>query len=357
MLPLTRRRLSGMMKRKDFGCGARRKTKKGFEVMDCQLGRAIRVLRKRKKVSQEELAESLGVSMQAVSKWETGKANPDLFLLPALAEFFSVSIDALFSGPGPEDGDLPKAAAQLLEANNEGWTQILQTDWKGTHLPCFGPYTPTEEELHLFGSLNGKAVLELACGTGESLLWMARHGAKERWGLDISEARIAQAEELLRNRGIEVKLFVSPMEQNPGIPERHFDLVYSVYGLGWTMDLERTVSLASAYLKPGGRFVFSWDNPLMQCIDAENGGYRLSRSYVEEREVDIWKKGAHMHLRNWKLSSYLNCLAGHGFLIERVVEESSYDPEEAEVFLEGKYYAAGKAKLLNPTVIVKARKL
>lgn len=124
------------------------------------------------------------------------------------------------------------------------------------------------------------------------------------------------------------------METDPGIPHRYFDLVISVYGMGWTSDLDKSIALIGEYLKPGGRFVFSWDNPLLQCIDAAENRYNLSRSYVDEREIDLEKKGSVLRLRNWKLSSYLNCLASHGFLIEQMVEESAYNPAEADIFQE-----------------------
>lgn len=323
--------------------------------MEYQLGETIKRLRKRRDVSQEDLAAALHISMQAVSKWETGKANPDLPLLPEIAEYFGVDIGTLFYGV--QDPQLPKDAEQRLEKNRSGWTGVLESDWKGvTALPNYGSFTPTEEELCLFGDVRGKSVLEIACGTGESLLWMAQHGAGELWGLDISAARIERARGLLKEHGREADLFVSPMERDPGLPARHFDAVFSIYGLGWSMDLEQTASLIAGYLKPGGVFVFSWDNPLMQCVDAAEGAYRLSRSYVAEREVEISKEGNALTLRNWKLSTYLNCLADHGFYLEKVVEESVFDPAEADVFLEGKYYSAGKARLIHPTVIVKARK-
>ena len=62
-----------------------------------KLGNNIRVLRQRKGLTQEQVASYLGVSYQAVSKWETGANTPDISLLPALATLFEVSIDALFS--------------------------------------------------------------------------------------------------------------------------------------------------------------------------------------------------------------------------------------------------------------------
>lgn len=323
--------------------------------MNQNIGMTIKQLRHLHRVGQEELAEALGVSAQAVSKWETGKANPDLGLLPELANYFSVSIDSLFSGVQDEQ-EIPRETAEQMGINNYSWTEITKSNWRGTLLPDYGPYTPAEDQLHLLGDMRGKTVLEICCGCGESLLWLKEQGAEELWGLDISAERIAKAEKLLANSDWKGKLFVSPMEINPGIPHRYFDLVLSIYGLGWTADPDTTIKLIGEYLKPGGRIIFSWDNPLMQCIDSEDGRYVLSRSYVDERVIDLEKKSSCFRLCNWKLSTYLNCLANHGFLIEQVVEESVYDPKEADIFKEGKYYSAGLAKLINNAVIIKARK-
>ena len=64
--------------------------------MRYRIGQNIRILRRKRQVSQEDLAETMSVTVQAVSKWETGNANPDLELLPRLAEYFGVTIDSLF---------------------------------------------------------------------------------------------------------------------------------------------------------------------------------------------------------------------------------------------------------------------
>ena len=65
--------------------------------MDVNLGRVIKRLRTEQGVTQDALAEYLGISYQAVSKWETGTTLPDITLLPKLAVFFGVRIDELFS--------------------------------------------------------------------------------------------------------------------------------------------------------------------------------------------------------------------------------------------------------------------
>ena len=65
--------------------------------MELKLGAAIKKLRTDKGVTQEALADYIGVSFQAVSKWETDTTMPDITLLPKLAVFFGVRIDDLFS--------------------------------------------------------------------------------------------------------------------------------------------------------------------------------------------------------------------------------------------------------------------
>lgn len=61
-----------------------------------ELGKKIRQLRCKAGLTQEQLAEKLGIGAQAVSKWETAAAMPDITTLPRLAEIFGVTIDDLF---------------------------------------------------------------------------------------------------------------------------------------------------------------------------------------------------------------------------------------------------------------------
>lgn len=60
------------------------------------IGTNIYTLRKSKKLTQAQLAEKLGVSEQAVSKWENEQCAPDVSLFPIMADYFGVSIDRLF---------------------------------------------------------------------------------------------------------------------------------------------------------------------------------------------------------------------------------------------------------------------
>lgn len=63
--------------------------------MKLEIGRVIHELRKDMSVTQEQLANSVGVSVPAVSKWESGQAYPDITLLPSIARYFNTTIDYL----------------------------------------------------------------------------------------------------------------------------------------------------------------------------------------------------------------------------------------------------------------------
>lgn len=86
------------------------------------LGDKINELRKRSNMTQEMLADAIGVTAQAVSKWERGVANPDLYLIPPLAELFSVTADELFGRPPQksftEDNENGKLEQRILYLEN-----------------------------------------------------------------------------------------------------------------------------------------------------------------------------------------------------------------------------------------------
>ncbi len=60
------------------------------------IGEKIKYLRRQKSITQEELADVLHISFQAISKWENGIAQPEVSMIPAIANYFGVTIDELF---------------------------------------------------------------------------------------------------------------------------------------------------------------------------------------------------------------------------------------------------------------------
>lgn len=78
--------------------------------METTLGQKIAEGRKRRGIRQEDLAEQLGVSAQAVSKWENDLSCPDILLLPRIADILETSTDELLSRrPRPETVLLPES--------------------------------------------------------------------------------------------------------------------------------------------------------------------------------------------------------------------------------------------------------
>ncbi len=97
--------------------------------MNSTLGSRIGDFRKRRGITQDSLAEHMGVSSQAVSKWENDLSCPDISLLPQLADYFSISIDELLRGNKGQDvqivaeherKDLSKLVLRLLVNSAEG---------------------------------------------------------------------------------------------------------------------------------------------------------------------------------------------------------------------------------------------
>lgn len=84
-----------------------------------KIGENIRALRLQKGLTQEQVAQQLGVTYQAVSKWENGTNTPDIGLLPEIAKLFGVTIDALFH----QDASSP---LEGLPMEDDGVIRIVQ---------------------------------------------------------------------------------------------------------------------------------------------------------------------------------------------------------------------------------------
>ncbi len=98
------------------------------------IGTKIRELRRKRGVTQEELANRIGISSQAVSKWENNVALPDITLVPRLASYFGVSMDELFDFHLQEIEDAVGAiateAAKFRESDPDKGKAILEEGLK-----------------------------------------------------------------------------------------------------------------------------------------------------------------------------------------------------------------------------------
>ena len=85
--------------------------------MQLQLGTNIRNLRRRDRRTQEALAEALGVTAQAVSRWESGGSYPDMNLIPSIANYFGISIDELFGYTNQREQKIEDLVTLIQEMN------------------------------------------------------------------------------------------------------------------------------------------------------------------------------------------------------------------------------------------------
>lgn len=96
--------------------------------MNIKLADRLVELRKENKLSQEALAEKLGLSRQAISKWERAEASPDTDNLIALAELYNVSLDTLLGNENANAQKEEKDEKQpVTERGNKGRAQLKKT--------------------------------------------------------------------------------------------------------------------------------------------------------------------------------------------------------------------------------------
>lgn len=127
------------------------------------LGKRITQYRKERGLTQEALAQELGVTNQAVSKWELEQACPDVTLLPALADIFGITIDELF-GREPKKQEMPR-----VDWHEDGVLRIVV--YEGRELLCGGK---AEKDFKLEYEADVKEILSavtVICGNVKGNVW------------------------------------------------------------------------------------------------------------------------------------------------------------------------------------------
>lgn len=252
---------------------------------------------------------------------------------------------------------------KIIETNKSYWNANAHHWFGTTALPEYGVKFVTEDDLHLFGDISGKKLLEICCGSGHSLKYHADRNAGELWGVDLSQKQLDNAKAYLAENGYTAKLLCSPMEQELDVPKNYFDYVYSIYGIGWTTDLQGTFEKIASYLKKDGIFIFSWHHPLHYCVAwsceerknvLEDGKLVFNRSYFDESYFTMPVHDREIILCNRKVSTYVNALAKAGFVIEQMIEQTDAATMEST---EDETDKARKAKMLPISVCFKTRKL
>lgn len=102
--------------------------------MHMTIGKNIAELRKNSGMTQEQLAETLGVTSQTISKWENEVTMPDIMLLPVIADCFGITVDELYSGRKLSEkrqtvnyDDIPEMLYDtVIELTQRGWVDTVE---------------------------------------------------------------------------------------------------------------------------------------------------------------------------------------------------------------------------------------
>jgi len=159
-------------------------------LMRDKLARNISIYRKERGLTQEGLAQILGLSFQAISKWENAQTMPDISLLPQLSKTLGVSIDKLL-GYVAQD-------RQITIYEEEYKTQEYYWGME--------PNKACYQVLQLMPPTKHLKLLDVGCGEGKDAVFFARNGYDVS-AFDVSDAGIEKTRSLAEKVGVHVNVF------------------------------------------------------------------------------------------------------------------------------------------------------
>lgn len=173
-----------------------------------QLARNIAIYRKERGLTQEELARVLGISYQAVSKWENALSMPDITLLPELSRTLEVTVDKL-----------------LGYASQEKPITIYEEQYK-TDGYYWGtaPNDVCYEVLRRYPPTRRLRLLDIGCGEGKDAVFFARNGY-DVTAFDVTDAGVEKTKRLAEQAGVRVTAFKADILDYR--LDSSFDILYS----------------------------------------------------------------------------------------------------------------------------------
>lgn len=164
-------------------------------------------IRKQLGLTQQDLAEKLNLTFQAVSKWETGQSMPDLQQLTRLADLFSVSADTLL-------GHTPQ-----ISSGQYGPRYSQDAYYWG-----LAPSSMCYEVMKLLPPTRPLRLLDIGCGEGKDAVFFARNGY-DVTAFDIAESGLAKARRLADACGVQVNLIHADLLTFR--PDGEYDVIFS----------------------------------------------------------------------------------------------------------------------------------
>lgn len=190
------------------------------------------------------------------------------------------------------------------------------------------------------GTIEGKDILDVGCGSGEKAIELARTGARSVLGLDIA------ANFLTAPGGLDVTLTagdLSDLGSLPSIQGRTFDKVLFLQSLGYAADQVATLRAARSLLRDDGVLIISQAHPIRFAVErAERDNIGLGDAYHAAEPYSYrsgWNAEVSLTHATDTFSSMVNSLVSAGFWIEEI-SEPKLTEEQKERFPEKQAWLA-----------------
>lgn len=217
----------------------------------------IKYYRKCNSLTQSQLAELIGVSPQAISKWETGIGYPDLSLIVPLAIALRVSTDELLEYKDGINLNLVKtewnSMAMAYEVfNNSPNSYSYMIEW-----PCIQELLP---------DLRGKTILDFGCGTGIFTFLLEKYYPSKIVGIDLSEEMLSIAMEKGKEKHSKTQFVLGDASKLSEYFDEVYDLVFSSTTTHYLADLGDLFKNIRHVLKEDGTCILSVIHPVYSAL-------------------------------------------------------------------------------------------
>lgn len=176
--------------------------------MKDKLARNIHIYRKERGLTQEGLAQILGITYQAVSKWENAQTIPDTSILPALSRALEVSIDKLL---GYVSTDKPITIYEEEYKNSEYYWGLEPSK------ACY-------QVLELMPPTRHLKLLDIGCGEGKDAVFFARNGY-DVTAFDVTDTGIEKTKRLADQARVPIRAFKADIKDYR--LDTSFDIIFA----------------------------------------------------------------------------------------------------------------------------------
>lgn len=237
-----------------------------------QIHLRIADLRRKRKITQQELADRIGVSYQTVSRWETGAGEPELSLLAGVAEYFQVSVDQLL-GLTPLEGEVYVPEQTGTEEFWNRKREYLLRSRKGYYNEDYVEFLVRK----VWKLEEPVSLLDCGCGYGYLGLllmpWLVPGSTYT--GVDFAGDLIATGREIFRERGIAAEFVQENVLDYRS--RLQYDVVICQAVLRHLDDPESFIRKMIQLAKPGGTVI---------CIDA-NREFECDGLYIDGMDYQV----------------------------------------------------------------------